>query len=76
MGVLSIPALASNMISIRKMDNEGVKTMFEKYTLQYGFRSIGIMRELRLELCTIFWVALLLMGATVLWLLKVEHKTL
>jgi hypothetical protein len=31
-GVLHIPGLAINLISIRKMDDAGVKTIFEKET--------------------------------------------
>jgi hypothetical protein len=31
-GVLHIPILAKNLISISKMDDEGVKTIFEKET--------------------------------------------
>ena len=31
-GVLHIPGLAKNLIYIRKMDNAGVKTIFEKET--------------------------------------------
>eukprot|EP00253_Pinus_taeda_P035075 PITA_35075 len=31
-GVRHIPALARNLISVRKMDDAGVKTMFKKYT--------------------------------------------
>jgi len=31
-GVLHIPALARNMISVSKLDDVGVKTMFEKDT--------------------------------------------
>ena len=30
--VLHIPALARNLISVSKMDDVGVKTLFEKYT--------------------------------------------
>ena len=30
LGVLHIPALARNLISVRKMDDAGVKTVFEK----------------------------------------------
>jgi hypothetical protein len=32
LGVLHIPRLASNLISLRKMDDTGVKTMFENGT--------------------------------------------
>jgi hypothetical protein len=32
LGVLYIPGLARNLISVRKMDDAGVKTMFEKET--------------------------------------------
>jgi hypothetical protein len=31
-GVLRIPSLARNLISVRKMDDAGVKTVFEKET--------------------------------------------
>jgi hypothetical protein len=31
-GVLHIPGLARNLISVRKMDDAGVKTVFEKET--------------------------------------------
>jgi hypothetical protein len=31
-GVLHIPGLARNLISVRKMDDAGVKTIFEKET--------------------------------------------
>ena len=31
-GVLHIPGLAKNLISVRKMDDAGVKTIFEKET--------------------------------------------
>jgi len=32
LGVLHIPILARNLISVRKLDDAGVKTMFEKHT--------------------------------------------
>jgi hypothetical protein len=32
LGVLHIPGLAKNLIFVRKMDDAGVKTMFEKET--------------------------------------------
>jgi hypothetical protein len=31
-GVLHIPRMARNLISVRKMDDAGVKTIFEKET--------------------------------------------
>ena len=39
--VLYIPALAKNLISIRKMDDASVKTVFERY-VKDGSRRIGI----------------------------------
>jgi hypothetical protein len=63
LGVLHIPGLARNLISVRKMDDVGVKKMFEKGNLQDGSRSNGVVqREFGLELCIIYKEALLVIG--------------
>ena len=41
-GVLHITDLARNLISINKMSDAGVHTIFEKYKMQNGSRSNGI----------------------------------
>eukprot|EP00253_Pinus_taeda_P023382 PITA_23382 len=41
-GVLHIPTLARNLISVSKLDDAGVKTVFEKDTCKMVLRSTGI----------------------------------
>ena len=71
---MHIHALARNLIFVSKMDDAGVKTVFKKDACKMVRGALLLMREFRLELCTSFRVALLLMGATVLWFPKVEQK--
>ena len=66
--------IVRNMISVSKMDDAGVKTVFEKDTYKMVQGALVLMQEFGLELYTSFRVALLLMGAIVLWFLKVERK--
>jgi len=73
-GVLHIPTLARNLISVSKLDDIGVKIVFEKDTYKMVRGSLVFMGEFGLKLCTSCKVALLLMGAIVLWFLKVEQK--
>ena len=47
-GVLHIPALARNMISVSKLDDVGVKTMFEKYTCKMVRGALILMRGVRI----------------------------
>ena len=42
-GVLHIPALAINLISISKMDDAGVKTVFKKYTYKMVWGALVLM---------------------------------
>eukprot|EP00253_Pinus_taeda_P001427 PITA_01427 len=46
-GVLHIPALARNMISVSKLDDAGVKTMFEKDTCKMVRGELVLMRGVR-----------------------------
>eukprot|EP00253_Pinus_taeda_P026198 PITA_26198 len=71
-GVLHIPALAGNLIFVSKLDDAGVKTVFEKDTCKMVRGALVLMWEFGLEFCTSYKVERLLMGATVLWFLKVE----
>ena len=47
-GVLHIPALAKNLISISKMDDAGVKTMFEKNTYKMVSGALVLMWGVRI----------------------------
>ena len=46
--VLHIPALAENLISISKLDDVGVKTMFEKDTCKMVRGALVLMRGVRI----------------------------
>ena len=48
MGVLHIPALAKNLISIRKLDDAGVKTVFEKDTYKMVFGTFVLMQGVQI----------------------------
>eukprot|EP00253_Pinus_taeda_P033236 PITA_33236 len=48
LGVLHIPTLARNMISISKMDDAGVKTVFEKDTCKLVWGALVLMRGVRI----------------------------
>eukprot|EP00253_Pinus_taeda_P006698 PITA_06698 len=48
LGVLHIPALARNLISVSKLDDAGVKTMFEKDTCKMVRRALVLMRGIRI----------------------------
>ena len=74
-GVLHIPALARNLISVSKMDDAGVKTVFEKDACKMVRGALVLMRGVRTGTLYNYKVALLLMGVTVLWFLKVERKS-
>ena len=43
-GVLHIPALARNLISVSQLDDAGVKTMFKKDTCKMVWRALVLMR--------------------------------
>ena len=45
-GVLHIPALARNLIFVSKMDDAGVKTVFEKDTCKVVREALVLMRSL------------------------------
>jgi len=47
-GVLHIPKLARNLISVSKMDDAGVKTLFEKNTCKMVRESLVLMRGVRI----------------------------
>eukprot|EP00253_Pinus_taeda_P009228 PITA_09228 len=47
-GVLHIPALARNLISASKLDDAGVKTMFEKYTCKMVRGPLVLMRGVQI----------------------------
>lgn len=47
LGVLHIPALAINLISLRKLDDAGVKTVFEKDTCKMVWGALVLMRRVR-----------------------------
>ena len=72
--VLHIPALARNLISVSKLNDAGVKTVFEKDTCKMVRGALVLMGEFGLELCTSCNVMALLTGAIVLWFLKIEQK--
>jgi len=72
--VLHIPALARNLIYVRNLDDACVKTVFEKDTCKMVREHWYLCGEFGLELYTSCKVAWLLMGAIVLWFLKVEQK--
>ena len=44
LSVLHIPALARNLISISKMDDAGVKVVFEKHTFEMVLGALVLMR--------------------------------
>jgi len=48
LGVLHIPALSRNMISVSKLDDEGVKTAFEKDTCKMVRGALVLMRGFRI----------------------------
>ena len=48
LGVLHIPALAKNMIFLSKMDDAGVKTMFEKDTCKMVRGALVLMRGVQI----------------------------
>ena len=73
-GVLHIPALARNLISVIKLDDASVKTVFKKDTCKMVLETLVLMQGVQMELYTSCKVALSLMGATVLWFLKVKQK--
>jgi hypothetical protein len=47
--VLHIPSLARNLIYVRKMDNAGVKTMFEKETCMMVQGVLVLLNGVRFE---------------------------
>ena len=47
-GVLYIPALARNMISVSKLDDAGVNTVFEKDTYKMVWGALVLMRGVRI----------------------------
>ena len=47
LGVLHIPSLARNLISIRKMGNSGVKTIFEKETYRMVRAAMVLLKGVR-----------------------------
>ena len=47
-GVLRIPALARNLIYVSKMDDAGVKTVFEKYTCKMVWGTMVLMRGVQI----------------------------
>ena len=47
-GVLHIPALARNLISVSKLDDAGVKTVFEKDTCKMVRGALILMRGVRI----------------------------
>jgi hypothetical protein len=47
--VLHIPGLAINLISIRKMDNAGVKTVFEKETCRMAQGEVVLLKGVQCE---------------------------
>eukprot|EP00253_Pinus_taeda_P007299 PITA_07299 len=47
-GVLHIPALAKNLIFVRKLDDAGVKTVFKKDTCKMVRRALVLMRGVRI----------------------------
>jgi len=48
LGVLHIPALARNLISVSKLDDAGVKTVFEKDTSKIVQGALVLMRGVRI----------------------------
>ena len=48
LGVLHIPALARNLISVSKLDDAGVKTVFEKDTCKMVRGALILMRGVRI----------------------------
>eukprot|EP00253_Pinus_taeda_P011245 PITA_11245 len=47
-GVLHIPALAKNLISVSKLDDAGVKTVFKKNTYKMVWGALVLMRRVRI----------------------------
>eukprot|EP00253_Pinus_taeda_P005734 PITA_05734 len=47
-GVLHIPALAKNMISVSKMDDAGVKIVFKKYTCKMVWEALVLMQGVQI----------------------------
>jgi hypothetical protein len=64
-GVLHIPGLAKNLISVSKMDVAGLKTIFEKETCRMVRGAKVLLKGVRLELCISCKEALLVMGVIV-----------
>ena len=64
-GVLHIPALSRNLISIKELDDAGVKMMFEKDTYRMVWGALVLIRGVPIGTLFNRKVALLLMGATI-----------
>jgi hypothetical protein len=67
-GVLHIPKLSRTLISVSKMDDAGVDTVFRKNTCNMVQGEFGV------ELCTSCWEVLILMGVIVLLSLSRQIK--
>ena len=68
LGVLHILALAKSLFFVSNMDDAGVKIVFEKYTCNMVQGGLVLMHGVCIG--TLYKV----LGATVLWSLKVEQK--
>jgi hypothetical protein len=73
-GVLHIPKLARSLISVSKLDDAGVDTVFGKNTCKMVRGEMVLMRGVGVELYTSCWEELILMGVTVLLSLSREMK--
>ena len=72
--VWHILALAKILISVSKMDDVGIKIVFEKDTCKMVRGALVLIQGIWIGTLYKLQVSLLLMGATVLWFLKVEQK--
>jgi hypothetical protein len=73
-GVLHIPKLPRNLISVSKLDDAGLNTVFGKNTCKMVRGAMVLMRDFGVELYTSCWEALILMCVTVLLPLSREMK--
>ena len=73
-GVLHIPALARNLISVSKLNDAGVKTVFKKDTCKMVRGALILMRGVRIGTLYKLQGSTIVDGSTVLWFLKVEQK--
>jgi hypothetical protein len=74
LGVLHIPRLAKNLISVNKMDDAGVKMVFEKQTCMIVRWEMVLLKGVQIGTLYKLQGSLLVMGVIVPLFLILEHK--